>query len=162
MATRKNWLGELIRGSFSNLNGPTLSTHEQVVSALSNSFGSAVVDPAARKDTGVDIVLRKENEVVMIEVKTGNPNMPLPASAVAHMRILAQEVKRVFDPKSLYSVVLTNYRVPQDEKEELKHNGIHLFEMNSMDDLPVVIQQLAQETSIQVNPIKSDPALLSS
>jgi hypothetical protein len=113
-----------------NLAEPRL--HEKIIGSLIQGFGGAIIEPTVQ---GIepDLLLRIGNKVVLIEVKTGDPTLPLPSSTASQMKLLAGEAQRFLAGQDLEleldSVLLTNYKIFPDQKAELLDGGIKVMDL---------------------------------
>jgi hypothetical protein len=64
--------------------------------------------------------------VAVVEVKTGDPGLPLPSSTSAQMLMLTYQARERYPGKEVLPVLITNYRVSEDDERELKQQGIKL------------------------------------
>lgn len=111
----------------------TRSLHDRLVDSLTTNFANFVVGPNG-PDTGADILLRMGNKVVLVEVKAGDPGLPLPSSTLSQMKLLAQQTRNILGHQDLDSVVVTNHRVFPEQQAELAASGVKVMSVPSSFD----------------------------
>ena len=106
----------------------TVNLHERLRVDLARGFSGSQLDfdlgPSA-----ADLVIRQEPRLAIVEVKTGDPGLPLPSSTSSQMRLLAYQARQKFPGQEVVPVLITNYRVSADDEQELKDQGIKLVSM---------------------------------
>ena len=78
-----------------------------------------------------DLVIPQGQEVAVVEIKIGNPELPLPSSTSSQMRLLGAQAKRSFSNKDVITVLVTNYSVTPDDKKEFEDEGIKIVPVES-------------------------------
>jgi hypothetical protein len=113
------------RGSYEV--GP-LPLHERLSKDLDGKFR----DLAEYKTSEFtpDLVIRIDQRVAVIEIKTGDPTLPLPSSANAQMLILKDAAVTSLGAVEVVPVLVTNYRIDDADREELENTGIKLIEID--------------------------------
>jgi hypothetical protein len=103
--------------------------HQLVSGTLAKAFGSSDL-----KIPGADATIRQGDRVAVIEVKTGDPDLPLPSSTSAQMLILADQARGLFGPdevREVLPVLVTNYQISQTDRQELESQGIKIVPIAS-------------------------------
>lgn len=115
--------------------GRSTSLHERVRTGLVQEFkGSLSEDPMGLSNA--DLLIQQGGRVAVVEVKTGDPELPLPSSTTAQMVLLeaagAAEVPRGRSPGSS-PVLITNYNVSPNDEKELEGQGIKVLRIGPAD-----------------------------
>ncbi|MGD0571096.1 MAG: hypothetical protein ABSA78_22080 [Candidatus Sulfotelmatobacter sp.] len=100
--------------------------HDRVRTALEQGFKGALPDYSLGPSEA-DLLIHQGSRVAVIEVKTGNPDLPLPSSTSAQMLLLKQRVREKFpepDVEEVLPVLVTNYKVSLIDQKELEEQGI--------------------------------------
>ncbi len=105
--------------------------HERVVLDLAQEF------PGSRAEIDADLVIRQGSRVAVVEVKTGNPELPLPSSTSSQMRLLAKRASHECYGSQVFPVLVTNYRVTEVDRKELEAevDGIKIVQIASVASL---------------------------
>ena len=74
-----------------------------------------------------DLVIRSGNRVAIIEIKTGDPELPLPSSANVRMLILRDKLRIMFG--DVVPVIVTNYMLDDAERKEMMAGGIKVVDI---------------------------------
>jgi hypothetical protein len=77
-----------------------------------------------------DLVIRHGDRVAVIQVKTGDPSLPLPSSANSQMLILKEQAARKLANVEIVPVIITNYRIDEADRTELADSGIEILSVN--------------------------------
>ena len=90
----------------------------------------------------------------MVEVKTGDPELPLPSSAPSQMLLLQRQAREKFSGRALEitPVLVTNYKVSQDDEKELDDLGVKVVRIDPDSwgsDTGRFTQKLANLTGLQ-------------
>jgi hypothetical protein len=115
------WLGKANLATESGM-----SLHDRVRSGLAHGFKGSVPDYSLGPSEA-DLLIHQGSRVAVIEVKTGNPDLPLPSSTSAQMLLLKQRVRQKFleqDVEEVLPVLVTNYKVSPTDQKELEEQGI--------------------------------------
>jgi len=115
----------LIFGPGSSQGGTPTSLHERLRLDLAQEFRDSISD-VALGSSAADLVIERGQQVAVVEVKTGDPGLPLPSSASSQMLRLSYQAREIFPGKEVLPVLITNYRVSEDDERELKEQGIKL------------------------------------
>jgi hypothetical protein len=106
--------------------GSGVSLHDRVRTDLEQGFKGALPDyPLGPSEA--DLLIHQGSRMAVIEVKTGNPELPLPSSTSAQMLLLKQRVREKFpelDGEEVLPVLVTNYKVSSTDQKELEDQGI--------------------------------------
>jgi len=116
---------------FSQSRSPS-SLHERLRSDLAQGFQDSISD-VALGSSAADLVIKQGEQVAVVEVKTGDPGLPLPSSTSAQMLMLTYQAREQFPGKEVLPVLITNYRVSDDDEIELKQQGIKLVRVTGTD-----------------------------
>lgn len=73
-----------------------------------------------------DLVISKGVQVAVVEIKIGDPELPLPSSTSSRMHRLRDEAERSFSGKDIIEVLVTNYSVIDDEQKAFKDDKIKI------------------------------------
>ena len=107
--------------------------HDRIRLDLANFFQDYL--PAEEADEhGADLTIREGNRLAVVEVKTGDPDLPLPSSTLAQMGLLAARVRSKLNETvdgEILPVLVTNYNVSANDKDELDQAGIKLVPIES-------------------------------
>ncbi len=118
----------LISGPVSSSRNASRNLHERLRLDLAQEFSESQPDfdlgPLA-----ADLVIQQGPRVAVVEVKTGDPGLPLPSSTSSQMRLLAYQARQKFPGQEVLPVLITNYRVSADDEQEFKDQGIKLVSM---------------------------------
>jgi hypothetical protein len=106
--------------------GGSVSLHDRVRSGLARGFKGSLPDYSLGPSEA-DLLIHQGPRVAVIEVKTGDPDLPLPSSTSAQMLLLKQRVRQKFpgeDVQEVLPVLVTNYKVSPQDQRELEDQGI--------------------------------------
>jgi hypothetical protein len=112
-------------GPGSSVGSVSPSLHERLRVDLAQGFKDAESD-FALGSSAADLVIKQGKQVAIVEVKTGDPELPLPSSTSSQMRLLSYQARELFPEKEVLPVLITNYRVSEDDEKEFKEQGIKL------------------------------------
>ena len=138
---------------------PSLGTslHERVRTGLAERFSGSQSN-FSLGPSEADIVVHQGKRVAVFEVKTGDPDLPLPSSTSAQMLLLREQVRQQFpeqDVDEILPVVVTNYKVSPDDQKELEDQGIKVVRLDSSTsknyDFGKFSQQVADLTGLQAD-----------
>jgi len=112
--------------------------HEQVLLDLTQRFaGPDAVSTSLEGSPGIasgasspDLVIPQGRRVAVVEIKIGNPELPLPSSTSSQMRLLCEQARRSFS-EDVIPVLVTNYSVTPDDRKEFEHEGIKIVPVAS-------------------------------
>src|ERR1700726_234187 len=93
------------------------SLHERVRIGLAQGFKGSISD-FSLGPSEADLLVHQGPRVAVFEVKTGDPDLPLPSSTSAQMLLLKEQVRQQFpaqDIEEVVPVVVTNYKVSPDD-----------------------------------------------
>lgn len=117
----KNILQAGLRGS-SQRSASAGNLHERVRFDLTEQFGGSA--SYAERAPSADVVILQGPRVAVVEIKIGDPSLPLPSSTSSQMHLLAKEAKRNFSEDSVIPVLVTNYSVTPGDRKELEDEGV--------------------------------------
>jgi hypothetical protein len=134
------------------------SLHDRVLAGLAEAL------PGSRSDfssgsSEADLLVQQGSRVAVFEIKTGDPDLPLPSSTSAQMLRLKEQVQQQFladEPKveEVLPVVVTNYKVTPADRKELEEQGIKLVLIDSASarnyDFSNFSRRVAELTGLQV------------
>jgi hypothetical protein len=133
------------------------SLHERVRAGLAQGFRGSISDYSLGQSEA-DVLVHRGSRVAVFEVKTGDPNLPLPSSTFAQMLLLKQQVQKQFPPQDVEEVVpvvITNYKVTADDEKELEDQGIKVVRIDAAAsggyDFGKVSRQVADLTGFQTD-----------
>jgi hypothetical protein len=69
-----------------------------------------------------DLVIRQGTQTAVIEIKTGNPQLPLPSSTNVRMLILRDKLRERFG--DVLPVIVTNYILDDSDRKDMHASGI--------------------------------------
>jgi len=115
----------LVFGPGSSQGNAPSSLHERLRLDLAQEFQDSDSD-VALGSSAADLVIRRGKRVAVVEVKTGDPGLPLPSSTSSQMLLLSYQAREKFPDKEVLPVLITNYRVSADDEKELKEQGVKL------------------------------------
>lgn len=127
-------------GPLSQKGGSARTLHERVLLDLTQRFAGAEGVPApSGRSLGfsmgasfADLVIPQGQRVAVVEIKIGNPELPLPSSTPSRMRLLGDQARRSFSNKDVTTVLVTNYSVTPEEKKELEDEGVKIVPVASV------------------------------
>jgi hypothetical protein len=133
-----------------------MSLHDRVRTALQQGFKGSLPDYSLGPSEA-DLLIHQGSRVAVIEVKTGNPELPLPSSTSAQMLLLKQRVREKFpeqDVDEVLPVLVTNYKVSSTDQEELEEQGIKVvwIDPNSASDSGNFSLRVANLTGLKTDP----------
>lgn len=100
--------------------------HERISEDLRAKFRDRFVESKAR-DFAPDFVIRNDQRVAVIEIKTGDPSLPLPSSANTQMLILKDNAQTKLGFRDVVPVLVTNYLIDDADRKELEIGGIKVI-----------------------------------
>jgi hypothetical protein len=121
------------------MGGSVRTLHDRVLLDLTQRFGGSgeVPTPSGRSSgfslgaSFADLVIPQGRRVAVVEIKIGNPELPLPSSTSSRMRLLGEQARRSFSNKDITTVLVTNYSVTPDEKKEFEDEGVKIVPVAS-------------------------------
>lgn len=108
------------------------SLHERLRFGLAQDFQDSSSD-VTLGSSAADLVIKQGAKVAVVEVKTGDPGLPLPSSTSAQMLMLTYQAQALFPGKEVLPVLITNYLVSEDDETELGQQGIKLVRVTGAD-----------------------------
>ncbi len=134
-----------------------LSFHDQIAHGLAEVFSDAKIEPSSI----ADVIIDQGERIVIVEVKTGDPDLPLPSSALAQMKLAVQDAQRKLEQrpldKEVVPIIVTNYKVYPEQQQELKEDGITVVSLKSSSDFAKVVSELTQATGLS---LRNQPTVL--
>jgi hypothetical protein len=132
--------------------------HERIRLDLARNFQANLASEES-DDPGADLTFREGNRLAVVEVKTGDPGLPLPSSTLAQMDLLTAHVRAKLAPPGvgeIMPVLVTNYFVSDADRDELEQAGIKLVHVESPAsyDPKTFSQKFAQIVGLPENLIK--------
>jgi hypothetical protein len=116
--------------------------HERVTEDLKRNFANALLE-FGTDEFRPDLVIRSGNYVAMVEIKTGDPELPLPSSANVQMLILKDKVQKQFG--EVVPILVTNYVLDEADRREMSADGIKVIDIQgSTYDSKAVSEKLAE------------------
>ncbi len=107
------------------------SLYEQIAQSLKSAYGDECrLEVALGENFVADAVIQEGEKVAMIEIKTGDSDLPLPASTPSQMADFAKTAKVQFG-RQVIPILMTNYNVPEQLKTELENQGVSIFPMRA-------------------------------
>ena|SRR5258708_852578 len=106
--------------------GGSASLHDRVRASLAQGFKGSLPDYSLGSSEA-DLLIHQGPRVAVFEVKTGDPELPLPSSTSTQMLLLKQRVRQKFsgeDVQEVLPVLVTNYQVSPKDQRELEDQGI--------------------------------------
>lgn len=103
--------------------------HQRVSFDLAKHFKGCALG-----DAGADATIRQGRRLAVIEVKTGDPDLPVPSSTSAQLHLLSYEARRGVEGSGIQEilpVLVTNYRVTEADRKELEIDGIKVVTIPS-------------------------------
>ena len=147
----------MFRARNSNPDSSGTSLHERVRAGLAQSFPGSLSN-FSLGPSEADIVVHQGKRVAVFEVKTGDPDLPLPSSTSAQMLLLREQVRQQFpegDVEEILPVVVTNYKVSPNDQKELEHQGIKVVRIDPSTsrnyDFGKFSRQVANLTGLQAD-----------
>jgi hypothetical protein len=147
----------MFRPSNSNSNSSGMSLHERVRTGLAQRFRGSLSN-FSLGPSEADIVVHQGKRVAVFEVKTGDPDLPLPSSTSAQMLLLREQVRQQFpadDVDEILPVVITNYSVSPNDQKVLEDQGIKVIRIEPSTsrnyDFGKFSRQVANLTGLQAD-----------
>jgi hypothetical protein len=146
------------RKSATRSSGSTrLTLHDRIRTGLVEGFKDSLsADSQGLSDA--DILIQQGGRVAVVEVKTGDPDLPLPSSTSAQMLLLKRQARQKFseaDVQEVLPVLVTNYTVSADDEKELEDQGIKVIRIDSTasgsDDFEKFSRRVASLTGLQTD-----------
>jgi len=116
-------------------------TEKNVVEKILNIAGK---EPAYKSTPNKpDIIIEKEDEVFIIEVKTGNPKHVVSADIIPELKAFDAEAEYKYPDKEVNVILVTNRKVPEFFRRVIgKYSRIRLVDFDSLDNLKENISPL--------------------
>jgi len=105
---------------------PSPGLHERISEDLKEKFGDRFVEYNAH-GFAPDFVIRNDDRVAVIDIRTGDPTSPLPASANTRMLNLKDGAAKLGLPGVVVPVLVTNYLLDPSDRKELESGGIKII-----------------------------------
>lgn len=147
--------------------GSTGNLHERVRLDLKQRFpGSRGIEQDALPGAplqdmpAADLVISQGQRVAVVEIKMGNPELPLPSSTPSQMHLLAEQAKQHYS-EDVITVLVTNYSVTPDDKRELEDEGIKVVPVApalSLYDPEHFSREFAETVGLRLAPAALDAA----
>jgi len=100
--------------------------HERVTADLKKSFANALLE-FGDDPFRADLVIRSGNRVGVIEIKTGDPELPLASSTNVQMLIMRDKVQKQFG--EVVPILVTNYLLDETDRREMSAGGIKVIDI---------------------------------
>ncbi len=133
--------------------------HERVSGDLRKNFREVLIEERVGEFTP-DLVIRHGGHVTVVEVKTGDPTMPLPSSANVQMLILKDGVRKWLG-EEVVPVLVTNYRIDEADQKEMADSGIKIIAIQGLNYDSKSLSKKVSEI-VEVNPSLSSNSILES
>jgi hypothetical protein len=124
------------------------SLHAATVKALENQLTGMELVP--NEGAAPDLVYKDKDSVLLIEVKTGDPSLPMLSGTPGQMRSYADAARHRFLAKRIVSIVVTNQQVPDPMREELKSSGVQIVALKDRSKLSEEVSRLAEIPAVSV------------
>ena len=123
--------------------GSEESLHDRLLAALTGEFGEAVINSRFAKIVP-DLCLRLPgtDRFGVVELKIGDPSLPLPSSTTTQIIRLVQGMDPEQSGARPTPVVVTNYLVDENQKKDLEANNIKLVRLTSNPTAKAVAEQV--------------------
>jgi hypothetical protein len=123
---------------------PRATAREEILAGLTRELHDSVIEADAF-GTKPDLLVQLPNGIALVEIKTGDPALPLPSSTDAQMNLLTSSLASRYPwGKKLIPVVVTNYRVYPDQKAALETAGIRIVSVRDYSDSKKLASALVQ------------------
>jgi hypothetical protein len=139
--------------------GGSVSLHDRVQTSLARGFKGSVPDYSLGLSEA-DLLIQQGPRVAVVEVKTGDPDLPLPSSTSSQMLLLKKRVHDQFlgqDVQEVLPVLVTNYKVSAEEQKGLEEQGIKVVRIDhafsSRGDSASFARQVATLTGLQADAV---------
>lgn len=121
------------RSSEASDSSSSASLHDRVRASLEKGFRKSL---RSDEDLGAftpDLLIHQGERVAVVEVKTGDPELPLPSSAPSQMLLLQRQAREKFSGRAheILPVLVTNYKVSEDDEKELDGLGVKVVRIAS-------------------------------
>jgi hypothetical protein len=103
----------------------TLRLHERIGQDLKERFGGQIVEHKL-PNFSPDCVIHNDDRIAVIDISTGDPTLPLPASANTRMLNLKDGAAKLGLPGVVVPVLVTNYLIDDADRQELESGGIKI------------------------------------
>ena len=129
--------------------------HDRISTNIARSFRGSIPGYSLGANAA-DVLIRQGSKVYVVEVKTGDPGLPLPSSTASQMFLLKRQALKKFpDAQEVLPIVITNYQVNQDDQKELEDQGIKVVRvdrsMPSSSDPGTFSRYVAKLTGLQAD-----------
>jgi hypothetical protein len=104
----------------------TLRLRERIGQDLKERFGGQIVEHQL-PDFSADCVIHNDDRIAVIDISTGDPTLPLPASANTRMLNLKDGAAKLGLPGVVVPVLVTNYLLDPSDRKELESGGIKVI-----------------------------------
>jgi hypothetical protein len=123
--------------------GSAASLRDALLVALSEDLGSSVLPKDPSQITpDLSFRLPDSDRVALVELKFGDPGLPLPSSTSSQIRLLMKSMKQQSGGENPTSIVVTNYKVFPDQQKELAANGIKLVTVSKDVDISKIVGEV--------------------
>jgi hypothetical protein len=128
--------------------GRETSLFGKIARGLAESFPEHcqldVLLSSPEKNLYADAVVEEADRFAMVEVKVGDPDLPLPFSTPSQVRTQVAEARKRLGP-DVIPVLVTNYEIPEVLKSEMESDGVKILSLpDSRDALADLGKQFAK------------------
>ena len=132
--------------------GDSPAAAETLLASLSNRFPGAVAANVPFGDSVADFVITNPDRIIVVELKTGDPELPLPSSTVPQMRRFKTAALSGCSGRRVIPLVVTNYQVSESDMSALKKEGVRIVSVMSPPDVEARVSEFVQEMKDEETP----------
>jgi len=104
---------------------------DTLVVRLNEKFPDAVKANVPFGNSFADLVIERPDKVIVAELKTGDPGLPLPSSTYPQMGLFIEQARTRYPGREIVPLVLTNYGISDADKKVLGDEGVQILDVAS-------------------------------
>jgi hypothetical protein len=142
-----------IPGKLAKTSGQELS--DSLVVRLTEKFPEAVKANVPFGNSFADLVIERPDRVIIAELKTGDPELPLPSSTYPQMGLFIEQARRRYPDREIVPLVLTNYGISESDKKVFSEEGVQILSVGSR-SIDAIVDIVVREVGLSPqNPASS-------
>ncbi len=119
-------------------------TEKNVYEAITNLEKSGFDIRFGRADHDPDVTVKLPNTIYAVEVKAGDPTLPLPSGIAIEMGHHMATARQEGWPGKVRGLVITNYKTPLFLKDELHHKDVLVIYISKNDDAQSIGEKIRE------------------